>query len=175
MNIFVLDTDPKIAASMHADQHLHKMILESAQMLSTLAYYLSQEPEDNLYFTGNYYKFTHLNHPCNVWLRQYPNNAAWLLSLCDELDNIRQSLGSAEHSSMEIVRQFSSDYGHRISNSIHQFIFCGPERIKYNLSLSTVPLKYQEFYRMKLREWARAGRKMTYKNREVPAFLLEST
>ena len=30
MNTFVLDTDPKVAASYHADQHLHKMILESA-------------------------------------------------------------------------------------------------------------------------------------------------
>ena len=25
MNIFVLDTDPSIAASYHCDQHLHKM------------------------------------------------------------------------------------------------------------------------------------------------------
>ena len=35
MNIFVLDKDPHIAAQMHCDRHVPKMIVESAQMLST--------------------------------------------------------------------------------------------------------------------------------------------
>ena len=35
MNIFYLDRDPKIAAQMMCDKHVVKMILESAQMLST--------------------------------------------------------------------------------------------------------------------------------------------
>jgi hypothetical protein len=35
MNIFVLDKNPKIAAVMHCDKHVPKMILETAQMLST--------------------------------------------------------------------------------------------------------------------------------------------
>ena len=35
MNIFVLDKDPHIAAQMHCDKHVPKMIVESAQMLST--------------------------------------------------------------------------------------------------------------------------------------------
>jgi len=35
MNIFYLDKDPVIAAQMSADKHCVKMILESAQMLST--------------------------------------------------------------------------------------------------------------------------------------------
>lgn len=34
MNIFVLDTDPAIAASYHCDQHLHKMIFIFAGPLS---------------------------------------------------------------------------------------------------------------------------------------------
>ena len=35
MNIFYLDRDPVIAAQMSCDRHVVKMILESAQMLST--------------------------------------------------------------------------------------------------------------------------------------------
>ena len=37
MNIFFLDKDPKIAAQMQCDKHVVKMILETAQMLSTAA------------------------------------------------------------------------------------------------------------------------------------------
>jgi hypothetical protein len=35
MNIFVLDNDPKLAAQMHLDKHVVKMIIEYAQLLST--------------------------------------------------------------------------------------------------------------------------------------------
>ena len=35
MNIFVLDKDPRVAARMLCDKHVPKMIVESAQMLST--------------------------------------------------------------------------------------------------------------------------------------------
>lgn len=37
MNIFVLDTDPEIAAILHCDKHIVKMPLETAQMLCTIA------------------------------------------------------------------------------------------------------------------------------------------
>ena len=35
MNIFYLHSDPALAAEMHCDKHVVKMILEYAQMLST--------------------------------------------------------------------------------------------------------------------------------------------
>ena len=38
MNIFVLDEDPVVAATMSCDKHVVKMILETAQMLSTVAH-----------------------------------------------------------------------------------------------------------------------------------------
>ena len=40
MNIFILDTDPKNAAMMLCDKHVVKMIVETAQMLCTVAYQL---------------------------------------------------------------------------------------------------------------------------------------
>ena len=35
MNIFMLDRDPRVAANMHCDKHVVKMILETAQLLCT--------------------------------------------------------------------------------------------------------------------------------------------
>ena len=56
MNIFVLDKNPRIAAEMHCDKHCVKMILETAQMLST-AHRVYDTPQ-----AENVYKQAHLNH-----------------------------------------------------------------------------------------------------------------
>jgi hypothetical protein len=45
MNIFVLDKNPIKAAQQHCDKHVVKMILESAQMLSTAHRILDGKPE----------------------------------------------------------------------------------------------------------------------------------
>ena len=82
MNIFVLDSDPAIAAEMMCDKHIVKMPLESAQMLSTA---INMRGGDALY------KSTHINHPCSVWTRQTLGNFLWLydhgIALCDEYTN----------------------------------------------------------------------------------------
>jgi hypothetical protein len=74
MNIFYLDTDPRTAAAMHCDKHVVKMILESAQILST-AHQILDGPKKGLY------KPTHKNHPSAVWARQAEPNYIWLYSL----------------------------------------------------------------------------------------------
>ena len=45
MNIFILDKDPMKAAMMLCDRHVPKMIVESAQMLSTVHRLLDGKPE----------------------------------------------------------------------------------------------------------------------------------
>lgn len=54
------------------DRRLIKMILESAQLLSTAMH------EAGL---PGPYKKTHTNHPCAVWVRQSGGNYHWLLQL----------------------------------------------------------------------------------------------
>lgn len=77
MNIFVLSHDPIQAARFLCDKHVCKMIVETAQMLST-AWPIDVSP----------YKHTHVNHPCNVWMRSSLSNYKWLLvhglTLCEE-------------------------------------------------------------------------------------------
>ena len=74
MNVFILDVNPRKAAQMQCDRHVVKMVLESAQILSTIA--------------GGPYKPTHQNHPCVVWARACRTNYNWLRrhahALCEE-------------------------------------------------------------------------------------------
>ena len=85
MNIFFLDECPIKAAQMQCDRHVVKMILESAQLLSTAHRELDgDEHADEV----GLYKRTHKNHPSAVWARQSNSHYYWLhehfLALCDE-------------------------------------------------------------------------------------------
>jgi len=79
MNIFILDNDPIKAAQMQCDKHVVKMILESAQMLCTIA---TQQG-----FVAPY-RPTHAKHPCTIWTAESRQNWDWLithaLALCAE-------------------------------------------------------------------------------------------
>jgi hypothetical protein len=61
MNIFHLHKDPKICAEYHCDKHVVKMILETAQMLST-AYRRNFGDNDDLYKTA------YPKHPMTIWV-----------------------------------------------------------------------------------------------------------
>ena len=98
MNIFVLDRNPKIAASMMCDKHVVKMILESAQMLSAVLDWqydyincAKGEPGDGgviKQFGLPGYPKAHAKHPCTLWARKSKRNAMWLVehmrALCFE-------------------------------------------------------------------------------------------
>ena len=64
MNIFYLHPDCRVAAKMHCDKHCVKMILETAQLLSTAHRELDG---DELADQRGLYKSTHRNHPSAVW------------------------------------------------------------------------------------------------------------
>ena len=61
MNIFILDRNPVKAAQMLCDRHIPKMIVESAQMLSTAHRLLDGKPEKRKSRSGKtiqtYYAF----------------------------------------------------------------------------------------------------------------------
>ena len=78
MNLFVLDLDPRQAARDHCDRHVPKMILETAQMLST-AHHAHGSTVQGLY------RPAYANHPCTRWVRENSENYTWAWSLLDEL------------------------------------------------------------------------------------------
>lgn len=76
MNIFYLHENPITAARYHCDKHVVKMILETAQLLSTAHHVLDGEDAPE-----GIYKKTHVNHPSAVWVRQSKDNYLWALDL----------------------------------------------------------------------------------------------
>lgn len=105
MNIFYLHPDPKTCAQMHVDKHCVKMILESAQLLSTAHRYLDGVETTGPNTRGRVwhlpdireqimYKATHINHPSCVWARHSINNYSWLFALfCDLMDEYTHRYG----------------------------------------------------------------------------------
>ena len=98
MNVFYLDEDPRQCAEWMVDKHVVKMIVETAQLLSTAhrildgeelivelrhkdtgkvkkknVWVLSDDRNDSLYAC------THRNHPSAVWCRESVENYNWLV------------------------------------------------------------------------------------------------
>lgn len=82
MNIFILDVDPKKAARDQCNKHVVKMLLESAQLLSTVLFLRGVDVKQL------HYRPTHIKHPSTLWAAKDPANLAWLYAhaeaLCDE-------------------------------------------------------------------------------------------
>jgi hypothetical protein len=171
MNIFALSPDTSYAADMHCDQHLHKMILESAQMLSTLVYDPpAGSPSKISALIPHVYKSSYRNHPCSIWTRESWDNAWWLCNLAFSLESIRETLDHPSHASIRIIQMIADHIELHASSTPQSFVFCGPAIFKLRYSLN-VHERYQAFYRYKQSEWLKKGLHMSYKNREIPSFL----
>lgn len=79
MNIFILSPSFTLAAQYQCDKHVVKMVLESAQILSTV---------QSKFGIPTKYKPTHANHPCVLWAGESYCNYLWMLehakALCEE-------------------------------------------------------------------------------------------
>lgn len=74
MNIFAYDQCPTQSAKWLDDIRKNKMIVESAQLLSTAMHQLQPKLADNVY------RPSYVNHPCAVWARASLGNFVWLLT-----------------------------------------------------------------------------------------------
>lgn len=183
MNIFILDKDPEVAARMHCDKHVVKMIVESAQMLSTThrlldgklvegfktlddgrkrktkKWILADQDKDSIF-----YHAVHMNHPCTVWTMHCAENYEWhwqlFSALCAEYTHRYRKVHATETKLLEALVD-------------------PPQNIKYNHGVTQFPLamksnpecmhpddpvrSYREFYQTKQSRF-----KMVWTNREKP-------
>tara|TARA_R100001377_G_C3191721_1_gene110890 strand:+ start:636 stop:1142 length:507 start_codon:yes stop_codon:yes gene_type:complete len=103
MNIFFLDEDTELCAQGHYDIHVSKMILETAQLLST-AHHLADSPVREMV-----YKMTHKNHPSSVWVRESKTHYEWLFDLFCELNKeFRHRRGKDHMSWVKLSKDLSS-------------------------------------------------------------------
>ena len=179
MNIFVLDESPVASARLQCDKHVVKMIVESAQMLSTAHRMLDGAMEkrpsksgkmmvkyyrlDNPKREGLLYKAVHFAHPCTVWTMESKANYQWhynhFIALCDEY---RYRYGKT-HKTDQLLRYELYDAPKNIPD-----IGLTP----FNLAMGAAPQcmhpddpvrSYREFYQTKQDRF-----KMAWTRREIP-------
>jgi hypothetical protein len=169
MNIFALHQSPQESARVHCDQHLHKMILESAQIVST-AFHLRK-----FSITHWLYRPAYPNHPCTIWTAASDNNMLWLLELATELETIREELNCPYHSSSNVIK-FARDYMQEERSAANSFLahdpaLAMPIHIKMRSDIDSYE-KYRTYYRWKNQQWTVLDKRpMTWKNRPVPSFM----
>lgn len=179
MNIFYLSSIPSTAAEYHVDKHCVKMILESAQLLSTAHRVLDGVETIQLNKSGRkvkrwilpddgrsvLYEATHINHPSAVWVRQSKQNYLWLYYLFDAL-----------------CKEYTYRYGkvHKCERElIHKQLSFPPKNItmfrgfteptpampdKYKVSGDSIQ-SYRNYYN------GEKTRMFAWKNRPVPEFI----
>jgi hypothetical protein len=182
MNIFTLDNDPKIAAQMHCDKHVVKMIVEAAQMLSTAHRMLDgfQTTEARTLESGRVktvkvwkhiesdldavlYQTTHPSHPSNLWTRQTRENYKWhyelFCALCDEYTHRYGKVHATDTKLRSILGQFPIKLQDGPLMPFPLAMKSNPECMDANDPVGS----YRKFYQTK-----QARFKMKWTNREVP-------
>ena len=163
MNIFYLNRDPEIAAQMMCDKHVVKMILESAQMLSTAHRVLDGDTYADLV---GLYKMAHRNHPSSIWVRSSDENYRWLYAHMIALMNeytYRYGKHHATERLMEPLRNPPIVIMETSQRSFSDPPQCMPDYCKNNDAVSA----YQNYYILEKSDFA------TWKRRDKPEWFYE--
>ena len=155
MNIFYLDRDPVIAAQMMCDKHVVKMILESAQMLSTAHRICG----GNTYADKvGLYKLTHMNHPSCKWVRADQHNYMWVYNHMIALMKEYTYRYGKHHTTERLIEPLRQPSTWRWGLNFIEPPQCMPEHCRGN---DTV-LAYQTYYILEKSNFA------TWKRRNTP-------
>ena len=127
MNIFFLDKTPELSAKMLCDKHVPKMLLESAQMLSTAL-------RQNGYEDDYLYKSAHPNHPMTKWVGNTRDNFIWAFRNADEISREYYKRFGKKHKSTRILDFITNN---EMQNEIPDKSFteppqCMPDKYKDN-------------------------------------------
>ena len=162
MNIFYLDRDPEIAAQMMCDKHVVKMILESAQMLSTAHRVLDGDDHAN---NVGMYKMVHRNHPSSIWARSADENYVWLWMLFDNLMKEYTYRYDKYHASERLIHSLWELPKNITFGDFTPPPQCMPDYCKNEDAVSA----YQTYYILKKSDFA------TWKRRDKPEWFHEWT
>jgi hypothetical protein len=156
MNIFFLSKNAKKSAMYHNDKHVVKMILEYAQILSTVC---------NLNGIQTEYKSTHEKHPCVIWCGESINNFKYLICLIwylNEEYKYRYSKAN-NHKSFDVASRLPLPDLPDIP--ITPIPLCMPDDCKSDCVIDSYRMYYMK-HKNKFCNW---------KNREIPYWYKEVT
>ena len=179
MNIFYISEDPVQAAQWMFDKHVVKMILESAQLLSTAHRLLDGEQIMGKSKTGRnakrwklhdsretvVYQATHINHPSAVWCRASVENYNWL----------------ADHLHA-LLQEYTYRYGkkHKVEGDLAYMLMSPPKNLQ-EYDMTTMPSAMADEYKISddpivnYRNYYKLGkaRMHSWKNRQPPEWINE--
>ncbi len=147
MNIFVLDESPQTSAQMMCDKHVVKMIVESAQMLSTVHRVLDGTEWTDYSKNGRrikrwksphklleemLYKASFVGHPCTQWAMENNQNYYWLAEHAYELCKEYTRRYKKVHKSEDMISliRFRKPANIAIADSITPFAQAMPDKYK---------------------------------------------
>jgi hypothetical protein len=150
MNIFYLAHNPTDCAQMHCDKHVVKMILETAQLLSTAHHERGSTAP---------YKPTHRNHPSAVWVRSGVKQYRWAYSLLEALSDEYTLRYGKVHKTWERCSEALS----QPPEGIADLFFtpppqCMPDECKHSGAVTA----YRNYYTQKNLDWIKVGRPMVW-------------
>jgi hypothetical protein len=155
MNIFHVDRSPVVAAQALCDVHVVKMVVESAQLLSTA---------QHTFGLAAPYKPTHRKHPCALWVQEGVENYLWLLdhlkALCVEYTARYKRKHSTERHLWDLMH-VPTDIPIRWTSPPQAM----PDQFKHHDPVQA----YRAYYRHKAKTLPR----FSYKGRQPPAWLSE--
>ena len=183
MNLFILNVDPIVAAQDQCDKHVVKMIVESAQMLSTVhrmldgqetrrrsvsgktmtKYYELPDDRENIV-----YKACHFNHPCTIWTREGCCNYTWhynhFAALCDEYTYRYGKIHSTDTKLRKTLSKLPDNIPRTAGRTPFKLAMkSNPECITHDLGGTNAVESYRKFYKTKEKRF-----KMDWTKRPVP-------
>ena len=162
MNIFYLSRDPHEAARLQCDRHVVKMILETAQLLSTAHVELDGRQVA--------YKATHKNHPSAVWVRSNPRHYRWthqhLMALGREYERRYSKVHRTIREHGKALETLPVALDPLFTGSEPPFVHppqCMPDECKH----SDTVVAYQTYYNHKADDWDARGITMRWYGQEA--------
>ena len=190
MNIFITSDCPQTSAKNLDDKRVRKMVLESAQMLSTATLLNApkslvevrketiikdEKPKEKLtyYFRGQkVYSPCYHNHPATKWARENKGNYSWLLlhflHLCEEYEIIR----GKKHASESLRDYLCEGYDFIKKGNQTEFVNCANNASIPNCDfrhVNPVPTAYQLYLNARFQK---DKAPVTYTNRKTPDWVV---
>jgi hypothetical protein len=161
MNIFHLHKDPVVCAQFHCDKHVVKMIVETAQMLSTA--YRKRFDDEFLQDDTLLYKSAFPHHPMTIWVGETGGNFRFTFTLLgcllceymDRYDNVHSTTRIWSNLDSKLIkwRELSEDFTTPP--------LCMPDEYKCDNYIDA----YRNYYIGEKKKFA------TYKNGNIPGFM----
>jgi hypothetical protein len=161
MNIFAVDSHPRLSAQQLPDKHICKMSLEMCQMVSIIysswyhnwgeVYKADGAPYDTA-------KGAFRNHPCTIWLSESNENLAWGLAhglaLTSEYTHRYGKIHSCAKTLFNAKKLFHQKVGKPITihTMVNSFSRTMPDELKYDKSIDDI-IAYRKYLNTK--EWVK--------------------